>query len=81
MVLQCFIIGHFRSRDLGSKVKKLVILTKSYKTKPKQLVTLNFQGKHVMMWFRSCNLVHMIGVKDQKICRVCNSLLQLYLES
>ena len=49
VVLQCFTIGHFKSRDSRSKVKNLSFLQKFIKTKSKQLVTLNFQGKHVIM--------------------------------
>ena len=66
VVLQCFIIGHFRSRDLESKVKKLVIIAKTYKTKPKQLVTLNFQGKHVTMCFKSSDLGRVIWGQRSK---------------
>ena len=60
VVLQCFTIGDFRSHDSGSRVKNLSLLQKFIKTKPKQLVTLNFQGKYVMMWFRSLDLSHVI---------------------
>ena len=66
VVLQCFTIGHFRSRDSGSKAKNLSCLQKFVKTKPKQLVALNCQGKHVIMWFRSLNLSHVIWGQTSK---------------
>ena len=66
MVLQCFMIGHFRSRDSGSKVKNLSFLQQFIKTKPKQLVTINFQGKHVIMWFRSLDFSHVIWGQTSK---------------
>ena len=66
VVLQCFTIGHFRSRNSGSKVKNLLFSQKFIKTKPKQLVTLNFQDQHVIMWFRSLNLSHVIWGQTSK---------------
>ena len=44
----------------GQRSENLSFLQKLVKTKPKQLVTLNFQGKHVIMCFRSGNLGHVI---------------------
>ena len=80
MVLHYFTIRHFRSRDSGSKVNNLSFLQKFIKAIPKQASYLNFQGKHVIMWFRSLNLSLVIWGQNQKICPVYGSSSQLNLE-